>query len=336
MQPGERLRAGIHLNAIGAVIAGTAIALLGVRALVRFDDSWDGTSYHLVFAAFRAHILTFSDFEPLPNMVAGYHSYPPLLDIVRGFVWRITGSILILQLFNLIAIVALTSFWRRHFDLSFRWIVVTILSIPLIQIGATTLYVDTITNCLFVVALSILAAAFVDRRPLHRSEVIISLSALALSANVKPQFMVVGTVALMILCIYQLSCLKRQGNRADLRFFLLPAAVACLLVPAVALSNVLTFGNPVYPLAIAIFDHNLPGLFPASALWRGPDYLSQVPQPVRWLASILEYRAFEGSDIPTQLTNTTPFLSVLCRLSTGRDRLRFAWGAISSHSCWGY
>src|SRR5690242_5523106 len=106
---------GRRLNILGAVLAAAAILLLLVRALGRFDDSWDGTQYHLVFSAFRAGILTFETFQPLPLIVSFYKSFPPLLDVVRGYVWRITGSILILQSFNLVAIAALVTFWKYHF-----------------------------------------------------------------------------------------------------------------------------------------------------------------------------------------------------------------------------
>src|SRR5262245_12514119 len=138
--------AGRKLNIVGAVLAVAAVLLLLARALNRFDDSWDGTQYHLVFSAFRARILTFETFQPLPYIVSFYNSFPPLLDIVRGYVWRFTGSILILQSFNLVAIATLVTFWKRHFGLSIRWTIIAILSVPLIQISATTLYVDTFVN----------------------------------------------------------------------------------------------------------------------------------------------------------------------------------------------
>lgn len=298
MQQGERQRGCISLDLIGASIAATAGILLCVRALGRFDNSWDGTHYHLVLAALRAHILTFNDFEPIPNVVAFYHSYPRLLDTVRGYVWRFTGSILILQTFNLIAIAALVTFWRWRFGLSIRWTLVAILSVPLIQISATTLYVDTFANCFFAIAISALGVAFIDRRPLVRSEFIVALAALAVSANVKPQFVVLATIALTILCIYQLLCLMRQDSRADLRFFLGLAAIAWLLVPAMGIRNFLLYRNPFYPITISMFGHSLPGLFTPTDAWKGPDYLSHMPQVVRWLASVFEYRAFEGSDIP--------------------------------------
>ncbi len=298
--------AGRRLNVFGAVLAVAAVLLLLVRALSRFDDSWDGTQYHLVFSAFRARILTFETFQPLPFIASFYNSFPPLLDIVRGYVWRITGSILILQSFNLAAIAALVTFWKRRFGLSIRWSIVAILSVPLIQISATALYVDTFVNCIFTIPLSALSVAFIDRRPLSRNEAILSLVALAVCGNVKPQFIVLGTVLLTVLCIFQTWYLSQQGSRKELGCFLGLAAISYLVVPATGIHNLLVYGNPVYPLAISIFGKSLPGMFPPEATWKAPDYLAHVSQPVRWLASILEFRAFEGAEIPYTIDQFNP------------------------------
>lgn len=297
---------GRRLNILGAVLAAAAILLLLVRALGRFDDSWDGTQYHLVFSAFRAGILTFETFQPLPLIVSFYKSFPPLLDVVRGYVWRITGSILILQSFNLVAIAALVTFWKYHFGLSIRWSLIAVLSVPLIHIGATTLYVDTFVNCIFVIPLSTLSVVLIDRRPLSRNEIVWSLVALAVCGNVKPQFIVLSTVLLTVLCIFQTWNLSRQGSRKELGPFLGLAAISYLVVPATGIHNLIVFGNPLYPLAISVFGNNLPGMFPLEATWNVPDYLAHVSQPLRWLASILEFRAFEGAEIPYTIDQFNP------------------------------
>jgi hypothetical protein len=298
--------AGRKLNAFGAVLAAAAVLLLLVRALSRFDDSWDGTQYHLVFSAFRARILTFETFQPLPFIVSFYNSFPPLLDVVRGYVWRVTGSILILQAFNLGAIATLVTFWKFNFGLSIRWSIIAILSVPLIQISATTLYVDTFVNCVFVIPLSTLYMAFIDRRPLTRKEVILSLVALAVCGNIKPQFVVLGTVLLTVLCIFQTWHLWQQGRRRELGRFLGLAAISYVVVPATGIHNLLVHGNPFYPLAISVLGKSLPGMFPLKVAWKVPDFLAHVPQPVRWLASIVEFRAFEGAEIPYTIDQFNP------------------------------
>jgi hypothetical protein len=73
-----------------------------------------GRQYHLVFAAFRAHILDFNDLEPIFAM---YRTFPRLFHVVRGSVWRVTGSILIVQVFNSIGIATLSAFWRWRFGI---------------------------------------------------------------------------------------------------------------------------------------------------------------------------------------------------------------------------
>jgi hypothetical protein len=292
-------KGGSRLDLIGLAVASVASLLLLCRALLHFDDSWDGTSYHLVLAAFRAHILTLQDLQPISNIVAAYNSYPPVFDIVRGYTWRMTGSILILQTFSLLAIGVLVAFWKWRYRLPMRWSLIAILTVPLLQIGAPTLYVDVFTNCFFAIAVSAMTASFAERRSLDRSEFVASLCGLAVAANSKPQFVVVGTVTLGLLCVYQLWMLQRQDvGRSELLCFLGPAALAWLLVPMTAIYNTVAFGNPVYPVSISIFGHPLPGLYPPGAAWKVPDYLNHVPQPIRWLASILEYRAFDGREVP--------------------------------------
>src|SRR5262249_34820948 len=114
-------------------------------------------------------------------------------------------------------------------------------------------------------------------------EILLSLIALAVSANVKPQFMVLVTILLTILCIFQIWCLARQSSWRELGFFLGLAAISYLLVPATGIHNLLVYRNPVYPLAISIFGKNLPGIFQPEDAWKAPDYLAHVSQPLRWL-----------------------------------------------------
>ncbi len=282
----------------GAVISAIAVVVLCLRANLRFDDSWDGTSYHLLFAAFRAGILTRDDIVPIPLMQEMYKGFPPLLDIIRGYTWRFTGSILVLQTFGLLALVALAGFWRLNFGLPARWTIIAMLSVPLLQIGATTLYVDTFTNCLFAIPLSTVTAAFIERRALRRMETVVSFLALAFAANAKPQFLVLGFLLFAILCLYQLFRLVREERARELPWFLGLAVVASFAVMFTAWRNLIEQGNPLYPMPVTIAGLQLPGTLPPLLIWKGPEYLDGVPQSLKWLLSILEFRAFEGRDLP--------------------------------------
>jgi hypothetical protein len=292
----EFMRPRPTLNFAGGVIAVAAVVALGLRANLRFDDSWDGTAYHLVFAAFRSGILTLDDLTPIPLIRDLYRGFPPLLDIIRGYTWRITGSILILQNFGLLAVLALTGFWKFNFNLPARWTILAVLSVPLLQIGATTLYVDTFVNCFFAIPLSALTAAFIERRALRRNEAMICLIALAVAANTKLQFVALGFLLLIVLCAYQTLHLVRDKQKRDAWLFIAFAAAASFAVLFTAWRNLIEFGNPLYPMAIAVLGHTLPGTLPTS-VWSGPLYLDGRPELVKWLLSVLEFRAFEGRDL---------------------------------------
>ena len=75
-----------------------------------------------------------------------------------------------------------------------------------------------------------------------------------------------------------------------------------------------------------MFGHSLPGLFTPTDAWKGPDYLSHMPQVVRWLASVFEYRAFEGIDIPYTIDQHNLIPVGSCPHSTC-GHLRSAWAA---------
>jgi hypothetical protein len=288
---------GASLNRLATCIATLAMLVLCMRALNHFDDSWDGTAYHLVLAAFRANILSPDDFTPLPQFMDYYRSFPPLLDTVRGYTWRFTGSVLVLQTFPLVAIVVLAAFWWWRFGLSMGWVLIAILAVPVIQTSATALYVDTFTNCIFAIPVSILSVAFIDRRPLAKPEVVISLVALAIAANCKAQFVPLAAIVLLLVCAHQLPYLVRLGRRKEIIQLIAASSVACLAILFTDLRNAVLFGNPFYPVTFTVLGHTLPGTISTGA-WDGPDYLRHAPQPLKWLLSVLEYRAFEGLDIP--------------------------------------
>src|SRR3954468_23325547 len=185
------------LDAVGMLVAAAAMAALFLRAINHFDYSWDATHYHLVLAAFRAGILTRDDFTPIP-LIGDllYNGFPPLMDFVRGYLWRWTGSINILQVINPLAILALAAFWMRRFRLPPQWTLLAMLSIPVLQIGAPTVYVDVLVNCMFAIPLSAFCAAIIEQRALGRSELLVSLLALAIAANTKLQFVALSAVLL--------------------------------------------------------------------------------------------------------------------------------------------
>ena len=74
------------------------------------------------------------------------------------------------------------------------------------------------------------------------------------------------------------------------------------LVLIIPIRNLYTFGNPLYPVAWSLFGHSFPGPYPSSLSdnW-DPAYLRGTAQPLKWILSILEFRALDFRYTPYTL-----------------------------------
>jgi hypothetical protein len=79
------------------------------------------------------------------------------------------------------------------------------------------------------------------------------------------------------------TALRRDAQR---RARLLVIAIALPLVFATPIKNLARHANPVWPVELVVLGHSLPHLEGAYA--SSPDWLANVPRPVRWGASVLE------------------------------------------------
>jgi hypothetical protein len=143
----------------------------------------------------------------------------------------------------------------------------------------------------------VLTAAFIERRALRLAEAVISFVALATATNTKLLFVVLGFLLLILLCVHQTLCLLRERRRREAAVFLVLAAAASFPVLFTAWRNLIEWGNPIYPVTAAIPGFRLSGAFPITVA-KGPEYLDDAPRSLKWLLSILEFRAFEGRDLP--------------------------------------
>src|SRR5215210_5621014 len=68
------------------------LGVLTIKALSDIDVIWDNLAYHLPFAALRSGIFG-SEFSYGPYLNAVYEGFPPLHDILKGYLWKLTGNI---------------------------------------------------------------------------------------------------------------------------------------------------------------------------------------------------------------------------------------------------
>ena len=176
------------------VLASIAIFFLVRRAFGSLDIAWDAATYHLPFAARRVglcdeHCLILSAY--FENI---YRSFPPLADIIQGFFWKVTGRPEATNLASLSALLLLIAYLRRFWLIHWGLAVVAMLAIPMVQIHATSSYIDLMTNVAATIAvLSLLMIVLHPERVNWKLQIVAVLSMIFLG-NSKTQMIPVAAL----------------------------------------------------------------------------------------------------------------------------------------------
>ena len=284
------------------------LILLLLRAVLTVDPYFDTFAYHLPFAARLSGICPESCFRMGAYLEAAYEGFPKLLHGLQGLVWRITGLAQAVDVLNVGALVLFCLFLRRWFQVPLAWAFCGLVAVPLIQIHATSTYIDLPSN--LAVAVAILALPVLARAPetFGWRKLAILIACLGIAANSKPQLWgVVGPVYVLfgIIAFVSLASGRRvgpfvPGRRASWLGLLCLLMLAGAVMGAKLVENAIAHSNPFYPVRLALLGFVLDGTIDAL----GPDQASlaeawrSVPSPLRWLASVLELGAYEYRPLP--------------------------------------
>ena len=262
------------------LLAASLLASLVVAAWHDVSKAWDVWYYHLPFAGRIAGIIDARSYAFGRLNQARFDGFPLLGEALQGLLWRITGRPECASFVSLAALPGLAWFMRRLFKVPPHLTLLALLAIPLVQIHATGCYVDLPANaCATMLALVAYRQVVAREPPTLRT--LAGASALAIvTANMKFQLVPVVVAAAAVLVGVSL---RRDAQR---RLRILAMAIALPLVFATPLKNTVRHGNPVWPVEIHLLGKSLPHA--ERAYSSSPDWLDDVPRPVRWGASVLE------------------------------------------------
>jgi hypothetical protein len=287
--------ATIALSAIAILLSGSILA----AALHDVSSAWDVWYYHLPFAARLAGIVREDAYSLHPLNHARFSGFPLLAELLQGLSFRVLGFA---QAANLVAFGALAGY-ALHLRLFFRvplWLAaIALLAIPLVQLHASSCYVDLPANvCVSVLILEVIRlwasvddgaasgpkprAAFGGAEPPARFGFVRLLVLAAIAANMRFQLHPVVACALVAAAPRVLPGLWRGRDYRAL-------AVIVFFVPLIGatfLKNAIVHGNPYYPMRLAFAGITLPGV--ENAYSASPPYLEHAPRAQRFLYSILE------------------------------------------------
>lgn len=289
-------------------IAASLLVVLVLRAALTVDPYFDTVAYHLPFAARLAGLCPENCYRMDEYLESAYAGFPKLMHVLQGWVWKLSGHAQLVDLLNVGALALFCVFLRRFFQVPLAWTFCALLAVPLIQIHATSTYIDLPVNLAVATAILVLVALLRTPASFGWRPLVLVIACLAFAANSKPQMIGVALPLLALLGLIALILLVRgrrvgpfdAARRID-RFGLLAVLVAGgVLIAAKFIDNALTQGNPFYPIQVEIFGFVLEG--PIAAMQIGEDSLAtiwlSVPSPLRWLASVLEIGAYAFRQLP--------------------------------------
>jgi hypothetical protein len=279
-----------------------ALALAGLftgRALLRVDQSWDTWMYHLPFAARLWGIVPAELHQMPPYLEDRYRGVPLLGEWLQGLLWWAAGRPETASLLGLASLFLFLGFLRRYLQVPWALALVALAAVPLVQVHATTGYVDLPANLAFSVVVLLTYRLYVGQALPARRDLLLLVLAAAFAANVKFQLVPLIPVALG-LAAGRIAWLARGRWRAALAEaggagrIGLGAVLALALIFYVPLKNLAVHGNPVYPLAMRVAGLTLEGpeALPAekemASIRFVPVYLEETPGPQRWVYSLFE------------------------------------------------
>lgn len=259
-------------RALMLIAGGLALSIL-VAAWHDVSQAYDVWYYHLPFAGRIVGILDPHAFTFSAENQARYEGFPLLGELLQGVLWRVTGHVAATNLVSVAALFALPIFLQRMHRVPLHVAFLAFLAIPLVQIHATSSYVDLPANACVTMLVLCVHRAWIDRAVLTPKFVVGAGALAATAANMKFQLVPIVGVASLALAALAL--------KQDRRLWVV-LAVAAPLVLATPIKNVVVHRNPVWPVALAGFP-SVERTYASS-----PVHLEDAWRPTRFVRSVLE------------------------------------------------
>jgi hypothetical protein len=251
-------------------------------ACLNVSRAWDVWDYHLPFAARIAGIVPQSEFAFHAENEARFAGFPLLAERLQGWLWRLTGRPESANLLAFISVPALAAFLRVRFDVPIHLAILGLLAIPLVQLHATSCYVDLPANVAVAILVLTTMDAFATANAPSPRSVLAAAGAAAFAANTK---VLMQPIVVVALAAFGIRCAWTERATNSVRKTLAIAG-SLPIVFATPLKNLLAHDNPYYPLRLSVLGHVFEG--PAEPYSSSPPWLAHALQPTRFAASVLE------------------------------------------------
>jgi hypothetical protein len=292
------IKYALNLAAIIVVIS------IFIKSVIDVDPSYDSWWYHLPFAARIWGIVPATSYAFQDFLEARYDGFPLLAQFLQGFFWVVFQRVQAANLVSFLSLIIFVYFLKLYFQVPLYLSALALLSVPLIQIHATSCYVDLPANVCLSILILMTYLLYTKRDFLNKRNLFVIFLAAAGNANIKMQLI---PVVFLILCLVGFKLIKqikaRRMQSKSLLTIVPTIVLAAILIFATPIKNIVFYGNPFYPLRIEVMGIvlNHKEALPQDS----PDYLKNASRQERWVYSILEINSApwsidQGSKNPSQ------------------------------------
>jgi hypothetical protein len=274
-------------------VAAALLLSMGLKAIVDVDRHWDTWAYHLPFAARLWGMVPPQDYVFNKYFEARFDGFAVLGEYLQGFFWALSGRPEATNLLGYFSLLAFLWFLKRYLAVPIYLSTIALLAIPLVQIHATTSYIDLPGGLAAAVAILMTYLLFVsDTRP-KWDQILVLLLGAAVAANMRLQLIPI-VFAVLAFAVPKMVLSYARDERFGIGLhrqwkILLASLALCMalaVVGATALRNTLLYGNPVYPVRVSLGTVTLNHTEepPEEPVISGKD----LSRPERWLYSVFE------------------------------------------------
>ena len=271
------------------VIAFLVLLSMGLKAVLDVDRNFDTWVYHFPFAARLWGMIPPDGFVFDGYFEARYHGFGLLGEYLQGFFWFITGRPESANLVGYFSLILYIFFLKRYFNVPFYLSTIGLLAIPIVQIHATSSYIDLPSAIAIAVLIMMTYRLYIASEQISKVDLFIIFISGFCAANMRLQF---TPIVFIILCfaLYQFWFKSFKANNSSSRrnviltVFIL--VVAMPVIFATPVKNLFRYGNPVYPVIVKVagIELNHKEETPPEPIL--PNY--NLPRPVLWLYSVFE------------------------------------------------
>ena len=266
-----------------------------LKAIIDVDLFGDTWAYHLPFAARIWGIVPQSSFEFSDYINNLYNGFPLLGEFLQGFFWFVSGRPQSANLVSYLSLVIYLCFLKAYCRVPLYASAIALLAVPLIQIHATSCYVDLPANLCTSIVIMMSYLFYTGHITFSKRNMIVLILAAATAANMKLQLIPIASLFVVISLILMVRDAHRKGYFSGQNwptivkdsFLLILATSTIFFTP---LKNTIFHGNPAYPIGIKVGSAVLNHKYVASVYDTSPDYLKDSSRLRKWSYSVMEVK----------------------------------------------